>query len=122
MSTVPVSSVFWLLSNLIPAEHRRDPGKGTGYEEDIRVPFMVRGPGIPSGKNEVTAHNVADISATIANVAGVEAEYSVDGRVMEWGNKNAKKREVGTPSHHLSEYWGNNIGESKYTRGEEATI
>ncbi|KAJ9115955.1 hypothetical protein QFC22_005098 [Naganishia vaughanmartiniae] len=99
------------------AQHRRDPGKGTGYEEDIRVPFMVRGPGIEPGINEVTAHNVADISATIANVAGAEADYDIDGRVMPWGSANAKTRDIGTPTHHLSEYWGTTIGETKYTQG-----
>ena len=31
------------------AEHRLGPGKGTGYEEDIRVPLAVRGPGITPG-------------------------------------------------------------------------
>ncbi|KAJ9115746.1 hypothetical protein QFC24_006929 [Naganishia onofrii] len=93
-----------------------DPGKGTGYEEDIRVPFMVRGPRIEKGVNQATAYNVADISATIAHVAGAEADYDVDGRVMPWGSANAKRREIGTPTHHLSEYWGTNMGETKYTR------
>jgi N-acetylglucosamine-6-sulfatase len=68
-------------SPLVP-EHRRDPGKGTGYEEDIRVPFKVRGPGVSSEPNDITAHNVADISATIAHIAGAESSYDIDGRVM----------------------------------------
>lgn len=107
-----------LTRSVFDAEHRRDPGKGTGYEEDIRVPFMVRGPRIEKGVNQATAYNVADISATIAHVAGAEADYDVDGRVMPWGSANAKRREIGTPTHHLSEFWGTNMGETKYTRGK----
>lgn len=79
---------------------------------------MVRGPGVSSESNDMTAHNVAAISATIAHIAGAESSYDIDGRVMPWGSANANKREIGTASHHLSEYWGKTIGESKYTRGE----
>lgn len=83
---------------------------------------MVRGPGIEQGIDEVTAHNVADISATIAHVAGAEADYDIDGRIMSWGSANAKRKEIGTPTHHLSEFWGTNIGESKYTRGKRMSL
>ena len=30
-------------------QHRFVAGKGTPYEEDTHVPFMVRGPGVPAG-------------------------------------------------------------------------
>jgi N-acetylglucosamine-6-sulfatase len=107
-----------VLTEIIIPEHRRDPGKNTGYEEDIRVPFMVRGPGVSPKSNDMTAHNVADISATIAHIAGAESSYDIDGRVMPWGSANANKREIGTASHHLSEYWGKGQSETKYARGQ----
>lgn len=72
--------------------------------------------------NVATAHNVADISATIAHVAGAEADYDVDGRIMPWGSASAKKREIGTPTHHLSEYWGTvPLGETKYYQSMQVT-
>ncbi|KAJ5493504.1 Sulfatase [Penicillium diatomitis] len=30
--------------------HRLPRGKACGFEEDIRVPLIVRGPGVPAGK------------------------------------------------------------------------
>jgi arylsulfatase A-like enzyme len=31
-------------------QHRLQLGKGTGFEEDIRGPLLVRGPGVPAGR------------------------------------------------------------------------
>ena len=38
------------------AQHRLPPGKGCAYEEDINVPFMIRGPGISKGRFRNIAH------------------------------------------------------------------
>lgn len=63
-------------------EHRLGSGKGTAYEEDIRVPLVVRGPGIPAG-GHVTAQTVnADFAPTFAEIAGAQAPDFVDGRSM----------------------------------------
>jgi arylsulfatase A-like enzyme len=32
-------------------QHRLVAGKGLPYEEDVRVPLIVRGPGVPQGRN-----------------------------------------------------------------------
>ena len=60
-------------------EHGIPPGKGTAYEEDIRVPFMARGPGIAPGSriSQMTAN--IDIAPTIADIAGVPCPDFVDG-------------------------------------------
>jgi len=51
------------------AEHRLGPGKGTGYEEDIRVPLAVRGPGIAPGPpiNDLVAN--IDLAPTFLHIA-----------------------------------------------------
>lgn len=61
-------------------EHNLPSGKGTAYEEDIRVPFMVRGPGIEPGA--LVSHMTAniDLAPTIAEIAGVKVPNFVDGR------------------------------------------
>lgn len=61
-------------------EHAIPSGKGTAYEEDIRVPLMVRGPGIEPGTqiSQMTAN--IDLAPTIAEITGVGTPDFVDGR------------------------------------------
>lgn len=85
-------------------EHRRQPSKGTGYEEDIRVPFLVRGPGVNKG-HQASTHSVPDISATIAHLAGAESSADIDGKVMPWGSAGASDKMKGTSNHQIAEFW-----------------
>lgn len=64
-------------------QHRLLSGKATAYEEDIRVPFIVRGPGIPAGevRRGFLAGNV-DLAPTFAEWAGVQPPVFVDGRSL----------------------------------------
>ena len=63
-------------------QHRLGAGKWTAYEEDIRVPLVVRGPGVPEG--ERLPHMVLnnDLAPTFADLAGVEVPGFVDGRSL----------------------------------------
>ena len=65
-------------------EHRLTPGKWTAYEEDARVPLIVRGPGVPESRT--LSHPVLnnDLAPTFADLAGAaEATPSfVDGRSL----------------------------------------
>jgi N-acetylglucosamine-6-sulfatase len=60
--------------------HRLTRGKRTSYEEDIGVPLMVRGPGVPAGavRQELVLNN--DFAPTIAELAGATTPAFVDGR------------------------------------------
>jgi N-acetylglucosamine-6-sulfatase len=61
-------------------EHRLVAGKDTPYEEDIRVPMVMRGPGVPAGARiDAIALNV-DLAPTFADMAGIEPPAFVDGR------------------------------------------
>jgi N-acetylglucosamine-6-sulfatase len=64
-------------------QHRQLGGKSSPYEEDIIVPFVIRGPGIPAGKevSNYLAGNT-DIAPTVAELAGVVPPEYVDGRSM----------------------------------------
>lgn len=61
-------------------EHRMPQGKATAYEEDIRVPLIVRGPGVPAGRRieQLVVNN--DLAPTFAEIAGFTAPAFVDGR------------------------------------------
>lgn len=63
-------------------QHRMTQGKRTAYEEDIRVPLLVRGPGVPA--NRVLKHQVLnnDFAPTFARLAGVTPPAFVDGKSM----------------------------------------
>ncbi len=60
-------------------QHRLPHGKRTVYEEDIAVPLMVRGPGVPA--DSVRRHLVVnnDLAPTFADLAGARAP-GADGR------------------------------------------
>jgi arylsulfatase A-like enzyme len=61
-------------------EHRLPAGKDFPYEEDIRVPAVVRGPGVPAGQRiEAMVLNI-DLAPTFAAIAGIEPPEFVDGR------------------------------------------
>jgi arylsulfatase A-like enzyme len=61
-------------------QHRLPPGKETPYEEDIRLPLFVRGPGIAAGKivDEIVAN--VDLALTFAELAKAKTADFVDGR------------------------------------------
>jgi arylsulfatase A-like enzyme len=60
-------------------EHRIQNGKNRVYEEAIRVPLMIRGPGIKAGAvvDEITVN--ADLAPTILEAANAQAGVAVDG-------------------------------------------
>jgi N-acetylglucosamine-6-sulfatase len=63
-------------------EHRLSGGKDTTYEEDIRVPLIVRGPGVPAGQTlNHQALNI-DLAPTLAELAGASAPEFIDGRSL----------------------------------------
>jgi len=61
-------------------EHRQLYGKTTAYEEDIRVPFVMRGPGVPRGARLTPFVLNNDLAPTFAALAGVTPPSFVDGR------------------------------------------
>jgi arylsulfatase A-like enzyme len=61
-------------------EHRLPAGKDFAYEEDIRVPAIVRGPGVPAGHRIEAMVLNSDFAPTFAEIAGIEAPTFVDGR------------------------------------------
>jgi arylsulfatase A-like enzyme len=63
-------------------QHRLTSGKWTAYEEDIRVPLIVRGPGVPEGRTLPHLALNNDLAPTFAELAGAEPPEFVDGRSL----------------------------------------
>jgi arylsulfatase A-like enzyme len=62
-------------------QHRFPAGKYTSYEEDIRVPLLVRGPGVPEGKALSDLVLSIDLAPTFAALAGTHMP-GADGRSL----------------------------------------
>jgi N-acetylglucosamine-6-sulfatase len=60
-------------------EHRIPAGKVQVYEPSIRVPLVIRGPGVPRGVRMTQAAINVDVAATIADAANVRASRTLDG-------------------------------------------
>lgn len=63
-------------------QHRLSPGKGMPYEEDLRVPLVVRGPGVPAGSVRQEMVSLVDLAPTVAALAGASLTVSYDGRSL----------------------------------------
>jgi arylsulfatase A-like enzyme len=64
-------------------EHRLLLGKGTPYEEAIRVPLIVRGPGVPPGETRDQVVTNVDLASTFADWARQPFnESATDGRSL----------------------------------------
>jgi arylsulfatase A-like enzyme len=74
--------VFFSDNGFHHGEHRIASGKNTPFEESIRSPLIVVGPGVPAGASTDAMTNVVDLGPTFAEMAGVNAPAFVDGRSL----------------------------------------
>jgi N-acetylglucosamine-6-sulfatase len=74
--------VFTSDNGFLHGEHRVPTGKVLPYEESIRVPLLMRGPGVPRG--EVRDQLVAnvDLAPTVLEAAGALAPWVPDGESL----------------------------------------
>jgi arylsulfatase A-like enzyme len=63
-------------------EHRLIGGKFLAYEPSTHLPFLIRGPHIRAGTESNELVGNVDIAPTVLELAGVEADKSIDGRSM----------------------------------------
>jgi arylsulfatase A-like enzyme len=74
--------IFTADNGFFHGEHRVPSGKVLLYEPSIRVPLIMRGPGIPSnGRRQQLVANI-DLAPTIAAMARVQPGRVVDGRSL----------------------------------------
>ncbi|KAJ5924257.1 hypothetical protein N7466_008444 [Penicillium verhagenii] len=92
-------------------QHRLPPGKTCGFEEDIRVPLFIRGPGIPEGyvQDSVTTH--IDLAPTIFSLAGIPHREDFDGTAIPLTPDFAGPRH----EHVTVEFWGRTVFEGDFS-------
>ncbi|PKS08523.1 hypothetical protein jhhlp_004908 [Lomentospora prolificans] len=93
--------------------HRLHPGKECGYEEDINIPLIIRGPGVPKGQvsEAVTAH--VDLAPTFLQLARAPLRADFDGRPVPLTSKELAEAPA-TREHVNIEYWGWAVSEGKW--------
>ncbi len=74
--------IFTSDNGFFGGEHRIPTGKNRVYEEAVRVPLMMRGPGIPRDETVKEMSANIDLAPTIADVAGATPLVKVDGRSL----------------------------------------
>ncbi|MFE6649619.1 sulfatase-like hydrolase/transferase, partial [Nocardioides sp. NPDC057772] len=68
-------------------------GKLRHYQETLRIPVILRGPGIPAGRSLATGIGNPDLATTIMAVAGAEPGRTQDGvNIMPWLDAPAQNR------------------------------
>ncbi len=95
--------VFTADNGLSWGEHRWLDRKGVAYEEAIRVPLVVRGPGFPAGRTDARFVQNIDIAPTFAELADARSDIRVDGRSLLpllRGGESPWRAEI------LLEHWG----------------
>jgi len=96
------------------SQHRLNPGKECGFEEDINIPLVIRGPGVPVGEsNVVTAHT--DLAPTFLKLAGAKWGWDgLDGTPVPLDKKELEEAKEDRQEHVNVEFWGRGIPEGRY--------
>lgn len=96
-------------------QHRLQPGKQCAFEEDINIPFIIRGPGTSKGHvtDLVTSHT--DLAPTFLALAGAkDMREDFDGQPIPLLRLEEAERKEERNEHINVEMWGIIMSEGKY--------
>ncbi|KAI1822899.1 Arylsulphatase [Xylaria intraflava] len=95
-------------------QHRLQPGKTCGYEEDIKVPLIVRGPGVTANHTTdiVTSHT--DLAPTFLQLLGIPLRDDFDGKPIPVTKAEMEAAGQTAREHVNVEYWGIAISEGTH--------
>ncbi len=71
--------IFTSDNGFFQGEHRVKGGKLKAYEPSVRVPVLMRGPGVPRDKRVPTLTGNVDLASTVADAAGARPGRTLDG-------------------------------------------
>lgn len=83
--------VFTSDNGFFMGDHRFIAAKFLAHEESSNVPFLIRGPGVPTGASRANI-STTDFAPTVLDLAGVSPSYTMDGVSVErfWKRPTAK--------------------------------
>jgi arylsulfatase A-like enzyme len=102
-------------------QHRLQPGKECGFEEDINVPLIIRGPGVAEKLTTELVTTHTDLAPTILNLIGEKPRPDFDGAAIPVHSAEISVLETHSKAWHEHvnvEYWGFAIGEGQYESGK----
>jgi hypothetical protein len=82
------------------------PGKKCGYEEDVNVPFMIRGPGIRAGATSQLVTTHTDLAPLMMSLIGESPRSDFDGLAFPIGGQKLVQAEAKWHEHVNIEMWG----------------
>ena len=94
--------------------HRLMPGKRCPYEEDINIPLVIRGPGMPKGVTTEITNSHTDLAPTILQMLGVPLRPDFDGAPIAYTESTLNANDKG--EHVNVEFWDGNTFKPKYYR------
>lgn len=104
--------VFTSDNGWFDGEHRFTRGKAAPYEESIRVPLILRGPGVARGETRDQLVANVDLAPTLLELAGARAPGGLDGRSLVPLLRPAAAPPAAWRSDVLLEYWAQDPGET----------
>ncbi|OTB18225.1 hypothetical protein K445DRAFT_308914 [Daldinia sp. EC12] len=87
-------------------QHRMQPAKQCSFEEDINIPLIVRGPGVPKNVTTdiVTTHT--DLAPTFLKIAGAPIRDDFDGLAIPLTEEGLEEARESRHEHASIEHWG----------------
>lgn len=108
-------------------QHRRQPGKQCAFQEDINIPFIVRGPGVPEGLTTDLVASHTDLAPTFLSLAKAlpPTKFDLDGQAIPLMSLQDSERSTSPsspasspldrPQEHVNiEMWGIIMSEGEY--------
>ncbi|KAI1272988.1 arylsulfatase-like protein [Xylaria sp. FL0933] len=87
-------------------QHRLNPSKQCSFEEDINIPLIIRGPGVPKNftTDIVTTHT--DLAPTLLQIAGAPLRDDFDGLAIPLSQDGLDQAKDKRHEHVTVEHWG----------------
>ncbi|KAL7625868.1 hypothetical protein AAE478_005091 [Parahypoxylon ruwenzoriense] len=87
-------------------QHRMQPAKQCSFEEDINIPLIIRGPGVPEKitSDVVTTHT--DLAPTLLEIAGAPLRDDFDGLAIPLTEESLAEASETRHEHVTVEHWG----------------